>query len=163
MASNKYAPHLLVLPEDDANRQIANGFLLHHQLNSRAVQVLPVLGGWKSVVDDFTDNHVSELRRYDRRLLLMLVDFDERSDKRLSDIKAKIPDDLIDRVFVLGSMSEPEDLKRELKMSLENIGVELSNDCAENTMTIWSHPLLVHNLAELERLNMHVKPVVFPR
>lgn len=26
--SNKHKPHVIVLPEDDANRQIANGFLL---------------------------------------------------------------------------------------------------------------------------------------
>jgi hypothetical protein len=25
---NRYLPHVLVLPEDDANRQIANGFVL---------------------------------------------------------------------------------------------------------------------------------------
>jgi len=29
MSINKYEPHLLVLPEDDANRKIANGFILH--------------------------------------------------------------------------------------------------------------------------------------
>jgi hypothetical protein len=28
MSVNKYHPHVLVLPEDDANRQLANGFLL---------------------------------------------------------------------------------------------------------------------------------------
>ena len=28
MSVNKYQPHVLVLPEDDANRQLANGFLL---------------------------------------------------------------------------------------------------------------------------------------
>lgn len=31
---NKYRPHVLVLPEDDANRQIANGFLLAPALRS---------------------------------------------------------------------------------------------------------------------------------
>jgi hypothetical protein len=29
MAVNRYKPHIYVVPEDDANRQIANGFLLH--------------------------------------------------------------------------------------------------------------------------------------
>jgi len=27
MSPNQYQPHILVLPEDDANRQIANGFI----------------------------------------------------------------------------------------------------------------------------------------
>jgi hypothetical protein len=26
--TNKYVPHLLVLPEDDANRQLAEGFVI---------------------------------------------------------------------------------------------------------------------------------------
>jgi hypothetical protein len=29
MSANKYKPHVVVLPEDDANRQLANGFLTH--------------------------------------------------------------------------------------------------------------------------------------
>lgn len=28
MSTNKFQPHVLIFPEDDANRQIANGFLL---------------------------------------------------------------------------------------------------------------------------------------
>lgn len=28
MSVNRYQPHVLVLPEDDANRQLANGFVL---------------------------------------------------------------------------------------------------------------------------------------
>ncbi|KAM3090094.1 hypothetical protein ACKFKG_30775 [Phormidesmis sp. 146-35] len=32
MSIDKYQPHLLVLPEDDANRQVAIGFLLDPSL-----------------------------------------------------------------------------------------------------------------------------------
>jgi hypothetical protein len=46
MAVNKYKPHIYVLPEDDANRQIANGFLLHESVDSRSIQVMPTTGGW---------------------------------------------------------------------------------------------------------------------
>ena len=47
--SNKYLPHIHVLAEDDANRQIVNGFLL--ELNdNRAVKVLPLAGGWTKAV-----------------------------------------------------------------------------------------------------------------
>jgi hypothetical protein len=38
MRINKYKPHILVLPEDDANRQIANGFILEPTLNQSAIQ-----------------------------------------------------------------------------------------------------------------------------
>lgn len=57
MRLNKYRPHLLVLPEDDANRQIANGFILHPNVNSRAIQVLPPSGGWRKVLEDFRNVH----------------------------------------------------------------------------------------------------------
>ena len=40
MSVNKYLPHVLVLPEDDANRQLANGFLLDPNLLDRRIQLL---------------------------------------------------------------------------------------------------------------------------
>jgi hypothetical protein len=52
-SANKYAPHVLVLPEDDANSDIANGFVLHVALDSRAIQVLRCAGGWAKVRDAF--------------------------------------------------------------------------------------------------------------
>ena len=45
MSVNKYRPHVYVLSEDDANRQIANGFLLHPDLLARNIQALPEVGG----------------------------------------------------------------------------------------------------------------------
>ncbi len=59
MSINKYKRHILVLPEDDANRQIANGFLLDPNLDVRAIQILPPSGGWKKVLNSFMDNHLS--------------------------------------------------------------------------------------------------------
>ncbi len=42
MSVNRALPHVLVLPEDDANRQIANGFLLALDSSvQRRIQVLP--------------------------------------------------------------------------------------------------------------------------
>jgi hypothetical protein len=35
MSVNKYLPHVLVLPEDDANRQMANGFFLDQSFGDR--------------------------------------------------------------------------------------------------------------------------------
>lgn len=36
MSVNKYSPHVLVLPEDKANSEIANGFLLHPFIKERS-------------------------------------------------------------------------------------------------------------------------------
>ena len=59
MSVNKYLPHVLVLPEDDANRQLANGFLLDRALMTRSIQVLAEAGGWTAVLDRFKSDHVS--------------------------------------------------------------------------------------------------------
>lgn len=40
MSVNKHLPHVFVLPEDDANRQLANGFYLAESLDVRRMQVL---------------------------------------------------------------------------------------------------------------------------
>ncbi len=109
MSTNKYKRHILVLPEDDANRQIANGFLLDPNLDVRAIQILPPSGGWKKVLNSFMDNHLSKMRQYTLRMCLFLIDFDQ-SKNRLGNVQNEIPDDLIGRVFVLGSQSEPESL-----------------------------------------------------
>jgi hypothetical protein len=42
---NKYKSHILILPEDDANREIANGFNLNENLDDRSIQILPSAGG----------------------------------------------------------------------------------------------------------------------
>jgi hypothetical protein len=38
MSPNQYKPHILVLPEDDANRQIANGFIQSPNLNAQSFE-----------------------------------------------------------------------------------------------------------------------------
>jgi len=53
MAVNVYKPHLFVIPEDDADRQFAVGFEFDFRLKLRAMQVMPVAGGWLKVVDKF--------------------------------------------------------------------------------------------------------------
>ena len=67
MSVNVYKPHVLVLPEDDANREIANGFLLAPSLKLRNIQVLPCAGGWGKVLACFLDDHVSGLRKFPGR------------------------------------------------------------------------------------------------
>jgi 5S rRNA maturation endonuclease (ribonuclease M5) len=167
MRVNKYQHHVLVLPEDDANRQIANGFILNSNVNEPAIQVLPIADGWGKVVDNFKDNHVSEMRRFPKRMIVLLIDFD-RQGERLSYVKSQIPEDLQDRVFILGVLSEPEDLKRIRKKfesigtgKLEQIGETLANDCFNNTNELWGHDLLKHNTTELDRMILSVKPFLF--
>jgi 5S rRNA maturation endonuclease (ribonuclease M5) len=167
MSVNKYEDHVLVLPEDDANRQIANGFILNSNVKEPAIQVLPIAGGWGKVVEKFLKNHVYEMKIFQKRMMVLLIDFD-RKGERLSDVKSQIPEELQDRVFILGVLSDPEDLKRIKKKfesigtgKLEQIGEALANDCSNKTYKLWGHDLLKHNKTELERMILSVKPFLF--
>lgn len=156
---NRYMPHLLVLPEDDANRQLANGFVLGVQ-HERRIQVLVEAGGWSVVLERFLSEHISAMRRYHERRMVLLLDFDEQ-DNRLDQIKARIPDDLKDRVFILGVQSDPEALKRAGLGSFEDIGSRLATECREGKREIWAHDLLKMNAGELDRLQQIVCGFLF--
>jgi len=104
-------------------------------------------------------------------MIVLLIDFDRQED-RLHYVKNRIqehltenqfPADLIDRVFILGVISNPEELTRSIPglNSLEEIGKALSQDCAENTYRIWGHDLLKHNKTELDRMLLSVRPFLF--
>ncbi len=160
MSVNKYLPHVYVLPEDDANRQLANGFQLDQYLATRKMQVLEEAGGWEEVLRRFQVDHVPEMTRYPSRFMVLLIDFDGRPD-RLDRVRATIPDSLKERVFVLGAQKEPEELRGSLG-SYEDIGLAMARDCRDNTEEIWAHPLLRHNAGELERLRNLIRPILFP-
>jgi len=160
MSVNKSIPHVLVLPEDDANRQLANGFYLDPWLDTRRMQILDVAGGWGEALDRFKEEHVPKMDQYATRFMVLLIDFDGRED-RLAKVRAAIPDHLRERVFVLGAWNEPETLRQNLG-SYETIGLALAKDCRDNTELTWAHVLLGHNAGELERLRRHVRPILFP-
>ncbi|MFN9840389.1 MAG: hypothetical protein ACK56Z_07125 [Pseudanabaena sp.] len=118
MRVNKFVEHILVLPEDDANRQIVNGFILNLSVNATAIQVLPIANGWKKVVDKFKNDHVSEMEKSPKRMIVLVIDFDDYKkpdglnyENRLSYVRSQIPNNLSERVFILGSRTAPEDLK----------------------------------------------------
>ncbi|TYQ26837.1 hypothetical protein PseudUWO311_10615 [Pseudanabaena sp. UWO311] len=167
MSVNRHQLHLLVLPEDKANRQIANGFLLEPSLNSRAIQVLSFAGGWGDVIQEFLHDYVPTMRKYPQTMIALLIDFDDKKPDflnykdRLNYIKGQIPDDLKEKVFVLGSRTSPEKLRSNMKKSFESIGESLAKDCAENTNKTWGHDLLKHNEEELKRMILSVKPFLF--
>jgi hypothetical protein len=105
MSVNKHQPHVLVLPEDDANRQIATGFV--QEFKTRQIQALPVAGGWREVLSIFESDHLTGMDKYPDRLIVLLIDFDCRDD-RLAEVKCNISPSISDRVFVLGAWAEPQ-------------------------------------------------------
>jgi len=160
MSADKHQPHVLVLPEDDANRQLARGFLLEQSVSARRIQVLPVAGGWRKVLDSFESDRVKEMDRYLTRFMILLIDLDGH-EERLTYAKNFVPTRLIDRVFVLGVLTEPEELKNKLGRRYEAIGQDLARDCRDNSDAIWGHNLLRHNSGEVDRLRDRVRPFLF--
>jgi hypothetical protein len=158
---NKERPHVLVLPEDDANRQLATGFHLEVDWNKqRQMQVLPVAGGWLELVSRFKTEHIDNLVRYPERNIVLILDFDAQGD-RLDKVRVEIPKEVFERVFVLGVWSEPEALKKAALGSYEDVGSALAKDCRDRGDSTWKHQLLRHNSEELRRLNERVRPFLF--
>lgn len=159
MSVNKYQPHILLLPEDDANTALANGFVL--EVNYlRKIQILPEAGGWTNACETFFSQHVKGLRNYSERYFVLLIDFDGQID-RASNIKARIPQDISNRVFLIGTRTEPEALTKAGLGSLESIGRELAKECRDGNRNIWSHDLLNQNASEIDRLNEAVGRLLF--
>ena len=168
MSADQYKPHLLLLPEDKANRDLANGFLLgiangfspEGASRARQFQVLGFPGGWGKVVEEFGETHIASMNRFPLRYMILLIDFDEQKD-RLETLQKNIPDELKDRVFVIGVWSEPEKLKSGRGFSYEVIGTALAKECRDNAFNLWNHELLKHNADEVERMRVALKPLFF--
>jgi len=163
MGVNKHQPHVLILPEDDANRQIAIGFVQTPSVPvaHRNIQILRPAGGWSAVRAQFVEQYQDSLKQYPHRHMVLLVDFDEQSDRRAAILRS-VEDSLTARVFVLGTFSEPEKLKSKTQLSYEKLGERLAQECSAGTTSLWGHELLRHNEFELERLAPSVRPILFP-
>jgi hypothetical protein len=140
---------LLILPEDDANRQIATGFSV--ELGLKQVQIDLPSGGWRKVLAEVRSGYLTYLNNHANALLAIVIDFDGVLE-RIEFARKQVPAHLHDRVFVLGAANEPEDLKRAGLGSYEAIGAALARDCLAGDFVTWGHQQLRHNLPEAERL-----------
>lgn len=162
MSVNREKPHVFVLPEDDANREIANGFQLVVS-NPRQIQVLPPAGGWTYVLAKFRAEYEPTMQRYPERVMILLIDFDNNRQMR-SDVQAfcdeREANGLQNRVFVLGSLDEPERL-RGSHGTYETIGKNLAKDCRDDTHLTWGSSQFAHNAEELARIGPIVSRILF--
>ena len=157
---NKYRPHILVLAEDDANKDVANGFMLHHEIDLRQTTILPVAGGWPKVRETLLSEYVQTMRKYPTRHLVLMVDFDEQKD-RCEIMTAEVPADVAERIFVVGFWSAPEGLSGTGLGSKETVGLRLANECIDETKDVWNHDLLAHNSGELDRMSAQLRSICF--
>lgn len=158
--TNNFLPHLHILPEDDADRAFANGFLLDERVLQRNIQVLKPAGGWRKVVASIS---ACGLEKFPERRLLLLLDFDDDFANRLPEVLASVPEQWRERVFVLGAASTPEKLKLAMALPLEEIGQQVAQQCADDKQDLWQHAMLVHNLPELGRLFQQVRDIVIQK
>lgn len=164
MSVNRERPHVLVLPEDDANRQIANGFLNSLSLQyPHRMDILPPAGGWPAVRDSLTSKYVAYLRKHSDAHLILLIDFDNQVPQRRGQFTPHIPFDIKDRVYLVGTLDEPEKLRKALNRTLtpEGIGKTLADECGSGATALWQHAHLAHNETEHKRLLAQVHPILF--
>lgn len=159
---NRFDPHLLILPEDDANRQIVNGFIAHPNIDSTRIKLLRPAGGWTKAVRSLTQNHCPEMNIFIHRIFVLIIDFDG-IDSRCAEIRSQISEPLGKRIFVLGARTTPEDVKRSATYlsSYEKIGRALAEDCIGDKRSIWGKHELNCNLEEIQRLRENAGPWLF--
>jgi hypothetical protein len=124
---NKYKDHLYIIPEDDRDRQIADGFVLHHAVDVRWVQVMALAGGWSNVLKTFQVEYIQILLNYPNAHVVMHFDFDGHIEERRNEFEQAIPDEFKDRVFVIGAKDNHETLKKGLNTGFEEIGTSFAS------------------------------------
>ena len=151
MSVNRHQKHILVLPEDDANKDIVNGFVLDWN-KEIGLRICPVARGWVHAFSDFSRNYLPDIRNYPECRFVILIDFDNQFQDRWGRFCELVPEELKDRVFLLGCTNEPEDVRRGQKTTFEGIGKMLAEDCNRGTRTQWNRDAFKHNIPELDRL-----------
>ncbi|MBA3313776.1 MAG: hypothetical protein H0T47_10870 [Planctomycetaceae bacterium] len=158
---NRYMPGVYVIPEDDRDRQLAAGFILHDGVDGRRIKVMPPAGGWRNVLQTFLEEYVQILRKCPDAHVVLLIDFDDQVASRRNEIDRQIPKDIKSRVYVVGPKHTPEKLKAALSENHEKIGTQLADECDTGNTNLWNHEQLVHNNLECDRLADAVKPFLF--
>jgi hypothetical protein len=151
MSINKEKPHFHIIVEDDANRQILNGFA--NCLNVKRDNFkITTERGWLSVVEKVKNDYIPKLRKYSHGRVLMIIDFDNEVERRRSLISKELGIEFENRIFTLGVKTEPEDFRKKIRQSFEVIGKNLAENCPGEPSTLWNDELLVHNRSELARM-----------
>lgn len=165
MSTNNFLPHIVFLPEDRAQNSVLNGFLGHSSfINNKQISPLPLYGGRLEIDEKFEKNYLNDLKKFKDRHLVLLFDFDKKGVDKFKLVKEQLAqqdEDIRNRVYLLGPMDEPEDLRRATSLSLEKIGKKLAAECFENKLELWEHEHLKHNTSERRRLNVAVRSILF--
>lgn len=130
-------------------------------VDTRRMKVMPVAGGWSKVRAIFETEYIGRLRRYRNDVVVMVIDFDSNYADRHATFTEAIPSDLTDRVFVIEPNKDPEDLRRAMGGTLEDIGRKLAEDCAAKRSETWDHEHLRHNTPARDAMATSVRSILF--
>jgi len=157
---NRSKPHLIVIPEDKADQDIVNGFSIFLKPGERQFQVTKPAGGWVKGRNKLLELSNSRLQTNLFSHAVLIIDFDNYND-RGSEIMRQVPEGVRDRVFVIGVLSNPEDLKRSLNKNFEQIGSQIAEGCKDSNIDFWQHDLLIHNIEEIRRISGAFRDIFF--
>lgn len=159
MSVNNAKPYLIVLFEDNAYKDLFMGFDFSMQ---RQILLKPVCGGFPSVCVQLTNEKgvlLKELNQFSRAYVLALIDADldnhPCSQKgKIDKLKTEIDTKYQDRIFIIGSRIEAEDIKRKIigKGSWKKVVQKLEESCKDDNCQLWQDEILKHNLDEIARL-----------
>ncbi len=160
---NKYQFALLVVPEDQANKDLVIG-ARDSQPNTiqNKIRIEPVPGGRDEVWTATIHDYLPRLERYERWHLVLVIDHDADVPKIQQHFDELIPQSLKSRVWVLGCRSEPESCRSRLGRPgpLRELGSELFNSCMTQLSPLWDHNELNHNKAQLESLRKTLQNLI---
>ncbi len=161
--SNKYADELLVIAEDYATMQIAQGFAESQGVDVRRVRVLPCRSGWQDVAVGMRN---VRLDLYLKRHCLAVVDFDGCGEQRRRTFRQLLEENgvALERAYVMGPASNAEKMRRTLMergyavRHLSDVGRSLARACFQSQpFELLRSEELAHNAGELQRLCAAVK------
>lgn len=112
MSANNYKPHLKVLCEDKINQDMMRGFAMGVFNASQHIDIIQdVAGGCHKAKILLENIWVDKLLKYPTMFLLIIIDFD-KDISRITYMRENLPEELKDRVFILGCFDEPEKFKQ---------------------------------------------------
>jgi hypothetical protein len=140
---------------------MVNGFSTLLEINERQFYVYDLARGWERGKETLLKLSKGYMREYPSSYALLIVDFD-RNAHRGSEIKNQIPEEVRDRVFVVGVLNEPVNLKNSTGMKFEQLGLQIAEGCKDSNIDFWERQeLLAHNVDEIRRLSKAVRNLFF--
>jgi hypothetical protein len=140
---------------------MVNGFSTLLEINERQFYVYDLARGWERGKETLLKLSKGYMREYPSSYALLIVDFDGNAH-RGSEIKNQIPEEVRDRVFVVGVLNEPENLKNSTGMKFEQLGLQIAEGCKDSNIDFWERQEpLAHNVDEIRRLSKAVRNLFF--